>query len=283
MNIKMLACAKINLILAVGEKLDNGYHEIETIMQTISLFDEIDIEPIEKSADISISVSGDFAEGVPADERNLCCKAAKIYADNGFHIHIRKNIPNKAGLGGGSSDAAAVIVGMAKLLQRNTDPAQLELAACTIGADVPFFIRGGCQLCTGIGMDVKDTAFDWGLEQGKPPKILIAKGADGVSTKTAYEELDKSPPAYQWKPYYNSFDEHNRKTEPVGETAFIRRIMAEYGAHAVCLSGSGSAVYGVFESNLKRLSAKKILRDAGLFCTTAEPAAYGSRCLWAQI
>jgi 4-diphosphocytidyl-2-C-methyl-D-erythritol kinase len=285
MNVKLLASAKINLILAVGERLSNGYHSIETVMQTVSLFDEVDIEVNSNSADsdIRISVSGEFAEGVPADEQNTCYKAAKIFADRGFHIHIRKNIPNRAGLGGGSSDAAAVIVGMAKILGRDADVKQLELAACTVGADVPFFIRGGLQLCNGIGMDLHETAFDWGLEDDKPPQILIAKGEDGCSTKEAYERLDKVPQAHSFKPYYNSFDELSKRTEIYGEEAFIRRMMTECGARAVCLSGSGSAVYGVFQNNQKRLKAKKILRDAGLFAAPVEPVAYGSKSLWAQI
>jgi 4-diphosphocytidyl-2-C-methyl-D-erythritol kinase len=261
MTVKLLAPAKINLTLTVGEKLQSGYHDIETIMQTVSLFDIVEISTTDEP-DISVSVAGPFADGVPTDGSNICVRAAKLFAESGFHIHIVKNIPHGAGLGGGSSDAAAVIVGLNAVLKKNETEKQLELAACTLGADVPFFIRGGLRRCTGIGMDLSDCEYDYGVEN---PRIVIAMGKERISTKAAYEILDEKQA--------RSFDEVI--TNP--EIADIKNMLSESGAKKVSLSGSGAAVYGIFDGedykNAQKLKYK--MRGKGYFCEICEPLANG--------
>jgi 4-diphosphocytidyl-2-C-methyl-D-erythritol kinase len=272
MLIKLLAPAKINLTLTVGEKLPNGYHDIDTIMQAVSLCDIITIETtngMNTIKNIGVSVSGPFAAGVPTDESNICVKAAKLFIDNGINIHIEKNIPHGAGLGGGSSDAAAVIIGLNAMLGKNESPEQMELAACNIGADVPFFIRGGLQRCTGIGMDLSEAVYDYGVTK---PRIVIAMGKQSMSTAEAYRILDEKN--------LHSFDE--AITNP--EIADIKEMLRDSGAATVSLSGSGAAVFGIFEGkNFK--SAQKIkykMREKGYFCEIVEPFFTGGKVTWAQ-
>ncbi|MDR0943351.1 MAG: hypothetical protein LBM41_02360 [Ruminococcus sp.] len=269
MLVKLLAPAKINLTLTVGEKLPNGYHDIDTIMQAVSLCDIITIETTDKSY-INVSVSGPFAEGVPADESNICVKAAKLFCDSGIHIHIEKNIPHGAGLGGGSSDAAAVIIGLNKILGRNEPDSQLELAACNIGADVPFFIRGGLQRCTGIGMDLSDCDYDYGVTN---PRIVIAMGHERMSTAAAYAMLDEKG--------VHTFNEAVNNPEITD----IKRRLSDGGAKAVSLSGSGAAVFGIFDGrdfkNATKLKYK--MREKGWFCEVTESLTHGGKVTWAQI
>ncbi|MDR0974648.1 MAG: hypothetical protein LBL80_03020 [Ruminococcus sp.] len=295
MKVILTAPAKINLTLRVGERLQNGYHDINTIMQTVSLSDMITLENTGESG-ITLSVSGQFAEGVPTDDNNICLKAAKLYLQDGLHIHIEKNIPHGAGLGGGSSDAAAVLIGinqLAMLLHAkqkglsdeetfkmtefiSTHPNTavllntLELAAMNLGADVPFFIRGGIRLCTGIGMDMEDTEYDWGVES---PRIVIAMGSETMPTAKAYAILDEQGA--------DSFDKCITNKDIVN----IKRLMTDGGAARVSLSGSGSAVFAVFPGSetLKIQKLKKNLRDGGYFCEICEPVAYGGKVTWAQI
>ncbi|MDR0903633.1 MAG: hypothetical protein LBM59_03270 [Ruminococcus sp.] len=268
MKITAIAPAKINLTLTVGKRLQSGYHDINTIMQTVSLTDIITLENTGQNG-ISVTVTGQFSEGVPTDDSNICVKAARLFLQDGLHIHIEKNIPHGAGLGGGSSDAAAVIVGLASI-KGKIDTGQLELAAMNLGADVPFFIRGGLRLCTGIGMDLSDTDYDWGVNS---PRIVIAMGSERMSTSAAYEILDKAGAA--------DFD--SVITNP--EITEIKRLMRDAGAYKVSLSGSGAAVYGIFPgSEIKSIQKlKNNIRKDGYFCEICEPVAYGGKVTWAQI
>jgi 4-diphosphocytidyl-2-C-methyl-D-erythritol kinase len=295
MKVTLTAPAKINLTLTVGERLKNGYHDINTIMQAVSLADIVTLENTGQSG-ITVSLSGKFSEGVPTDDRNICVKAAKLYLQDGLHIHIEKNIPHGAGLGGGSSDAAAVLIGinqlamllhakqkglsdeetykMTEFISSHPDTEKLlkalELAACSLGADVPFFIRGGLRLCTGIGMDLSPADYDWGVPD---PRIVIAMGNERISTARAYEILDRSGA--------QTFDECITNSEIVN----IKRLMSDAGAAKISLSGSGAAVYAVFPgTEVKNINLlKKNLRNDGYFSETCEPVAYGGKVTWAQI
>jgi 4-diphosphocytidyl-2-C-methyl-D-erythritol kinase len=292
LKVSLLAPAKINLNLSVGKRLDSGYHEVDTIMQAVSLFDEITIEIAENIADsrgYTLTVSGPFSDNVPTDERNICYRAAAAicsdlsYTGN-LHIHITKNIPHGAGLGGGSSDAAAVLAGINAMLaaggviKKPLSADALELIGCSLGADVPFFVRGGLRRCTGIGMDLSDTDFDWGVEA---PRILIARGRESVSTKTAYEKLDSAGVRIN-KParYFNSFNDFITNDE----IESIKSLCREYGAAAVSLSGSGSAVFAVFGGDeYKTIQKLKYrMRENGFFAETVEPVAHGGKITWAQ-
>jgi 4-diphosphocytidyl-2-C-methyl-D-erythritol kinase len=289
MKITVLTPAKINLRLTVGDKLPNGYHEVDTVMQAVTLFDVVDIELSADSANITISVSGEFAEGVPTDSRNLCYKAAAaISSDVGFtgsiHIHITKHIPHGAGLGGGSSDAAAVLAGLNALFgamgvkNAPLPDEALELIACSLGADVPFFIKGGCKRATGIGMDLSPA--DEGDTLSPDVSILIAKGKQSSPTAAAYKKLDETGyDKKNFKPFYNSFNDVVTNDEIV----FIKKTMKEAGAEHVCLAGSGSAVFGVYNNKPALFRTKKILRESLCFAESCEVSAHGSKISWVQI
>ena len=157
MEIRLKAPAKINLSLDVLGKRPDGYHELATVMQAVDLYDEITLTDNDSG---KVTVSCDY-EGVPCDDRNICAKAAYKFFDycrlpvSGVHIDIKKTIPTQAGLAGGSSDGAAVIVGMNNMFNTKLSPKEMLDIGERVGADVPFCIAGGIKLCTGIGGTMK--------------------------------------------------------------------------------------------------------------------------------
>jgi len=156
MNIS--APAKINLFLDVLRRLSDGYHELDTLFQNVTLYDEIALRPARSG--IRIRVSGPFRRGVPAGRTNTMFKAAQqvrevLHETGGVHIAVKKNIPCGAGLGGGSADAAAVIRFLPRLFNKKLLPSQEHTIARSIGADVPFFLSGGCARGKGVGDIIK--------------------------------------------------------------------------------------------------------------------------------
>lgn len=184
---KIKAYAKINISLDIVGKREDGYHLLEMIMQSIDLYDEIDIE--KQNEGITITCNKQY---VPTDERNLAYKAAKLFIEEygingGVSINIKKNIPVCAGLAGGSTDAAAVLKIMNKLFEVNASIEKLMDLGLKLGADVPYCINGGTALCRGIGEDVTK------LKPFKDKIIILVKPPFGVSTKSVYQDfkLDK--------------------------------------------------------------------------------------------
>lgn len=161
MEVKVLAPAKINLSLDVLSKRADGYHNISTVMQAVDLYDTITITDNE-SATVTISCN---CEGVPCDDSNICAKAAYKFFDycktdvKGIHIDIDKKIPTQAGLAGGSSDGAAVILGLNNMFGTMLKPAEMREIGEKVGADVPFCLEGGTKLCTGIGTAIKKSCL----------------------------------------------------------------------------------------------------------------------------
>jgi 4-diphosphocytidyl-2-C-methyl-D-erythritol kinase len=180
MQITLKAPAKINLFLEITGKRPDGYHNLESIMQTVSLYDELTFEPadvislsvidgrdgsnairtLQSSADTKYRNRNPSVSDLPLDDGNIIIRAAKALkerfcVEHGAKITLQKNIPMGAGLGGGSSDAAAALKALNKLWQTNASKAELEQIAVKLGADVPFFLTGGCCLCEGIGEIVK--------------------------------------------------------------------------------------------------------------------------------
>ena len=182
---KMKAYAKINIALdAIGKREDN-YHLLRMIMQTVDLYDVIDIE---KSNDSNISISCN-KHYVPTDERNLAYKAAVLFRDefnikDGVKINIKKNIPVAAGMAGGSTNAAAVLVIMNRLFNVNASLEVLKEIGLKIGADVPYCIEGGTALCEGIGEIITP------LKPFENKILVVLKPNFGVSTKEVYTNLD---------------------------------------------------------------------------------------------
>ena len=185
-SIKLKSRAKINLSIDVLGKRQDGYHLVEMIMQTIDLYDLIEISEIEDNQIIIKSASDE----IPLDCNNLVYKAAdlikqKFNITKGIEIDIQKNIPVAAGMAGGSSNAAAILVGLNKLWNLNLSDQALEELGLKLGADVPFCINGGAVLASGIGEELTPIK---GLS--KDICILVCKPDLFVSTKEVYESLD---------------------------------------------------------------------------------------------
>ncbi len=194
------ACAKINLTLDVGARRPDGYHDIQSIMQTVALHDTLTITLTSEVPGVRLEVTGEESEGVPADESNLVHRAAvrlqKIAAArgiipgnrSGLHILLHKRIPSQAGLGGGSSDAASALLAVNRLLGLALSHERLAEIGAALGADVPFFLTAGTALVQGLGEQV--TA----LGPLSPPwHLVIVKPDVGVSTAAAYAALDALP------------------------------------------------------------------------------------------
>ena len=181
--IEETACAKINLTLSVGEKRSDGYHTIDSIMHSISLCDDITLE---RAEDISLTI----VEGrAPSGKENLMVKAAELFLrekgiSGGVRMTLAKHIPSEAGMGGGSSDAAAVLRGLARLYGTGDGLENLAAMGASLGADVPFCVRGGACRCEGIG-EVLVPLTPW---PGLP--LLIVRPETSVSTGEAYRLLD---------------------------------------------------------------------------------------------
>jgi len=269
-RIKLKAFAKVNLCLDIIGKREDGYHLLETVMQSIGIYDTVYVKRV---SDGKITVDCDKID-IP-QESNIAYKAAKTFfneinADNtaGAYIKIKKNIPSKAGLGGGSADAAAVLVALNKLYCAKLSDTELCKIGAKIGADVPFCICGGTQLARGIG-EILTVLPDF-----SGVYLVVAKGNDGVSTKEAYEEFDSKtdivkPRLDKVTDAISNADALQLKGRLVNvfeqvtcasDVAEISEKMRQNGAVDSAMTGSGSAVFGVF-TGLK--SAKKCAKKLG--------------------
>lgn len=247
----LLAYAKINLFLDITGKRADGYHLLETVMQSVDLPDIVTLE----LADSGITVSSSDPT-VPENEGNICYKAAKLFfallgKSGGASVRIDKRIPLGAGLGGGSADAAAVLRGLNELSGEPFDEETLLGLAAKVGADVPFCMVGGTKLCRGIGELMSD-------EKPYPAHcFLIVKPDFGVDTKTAYAEYDRSPLPQRERNangYYNVF----RAIYKNDELDNIVQKLIELGADGAELTGSGSTVFGAFSAEDKAAAAAKL-------------------------
>ncbi|MDU5107186.1 4-(cytidine 5'-diphospho)-2-C-methyl-D-erythritol kinase [Clostridium sp.] len=183
---RIKAYAKINISLDIVGKREDGYHLLEMIMQSIDLYDELNIE--KQNKDITIKCNKPY---VPTDERNLAYKAAKLFMEkyqinSGVSININKNIPVCAGLAGGSTDGAAVLKAMNTIFDIHASDEELMELGLQLGADVPYCIKGGTALCRGIGEEVTK------LNDFKDKILVLVKPPFGVSTKSVYQEFDLS-------------------------------------------------------------------------------------------
>ena len=274
--LKESAPAKINLFLEVLDKREDGYHNIDTVMHKIGLCDTITLE-IETDKDMSVTVSCDD-HSVPENEDNICYKAAKLYLDSfgmkdvSVKVAIEKRIPSAAGLGGGSSDAAATLNALNKYFKK-TDTLSLASLSASIGADVPFFV---CEYkaahCLGIGEIITPCEP---LEGGC---VLLAKCSEGISAGAGYKALDSVKYERRssenilnalknadydsvMKNLYNSFEYAVFPLITDAERA--KNIMLTHRASGALMSGSGPTVMGFFNSEEKALGAKDELLKTG--------------------
>lgn len=268
--VKIKAPAKINLCLDILSTLDNGYHSVWMVMQSIELFDEILIEKT-KSKTIEIECDKTW---IPTDEKNIAWKSAVAFFEKakienpGIKIKINKNIPSSAGLAGGSTDGAAVLVGLNRLFSTKLTEHELCEIGEKIGADVPFCILGGTVLAQDIGQIMAR------LPDFENKKIVLVKPNRDVSTKQAYETFERKNNIKHIDTarilhlcakgdYENSFRYFENVFEQlveVPERVDIKATMRENGCLFTLMSGSGPSVYGIFEDEKSAEGCAKILR-----------------------
>lgn len=283
------APAKVNLHLDITGTAPNGYHTLDTVFQAVSLSDLV-IVGRNAAPGIRVTCS---RPGVPEDGANLAHRAAAALLSEagvepgGLHIHIDKAIPAEAGLGGGSSDAAAVLVGLDRLLGLGFSPERLCGIGLRVGADVPFLIRGGCALAGGVGERL--SSLYPGL---RPCSLVIAKPSEGIGTAEAYTAYDAHAGICHQpsegmqtaiaagnlelvaKRLFNVFEQviHSAGTNR------IRSAMAESGALGSLLSGTGSAVFGIFSDET---AAGRCLAMLSGEAFLAEPVQFGAKIVYA--
>lgn len=270
MKITLKAYAKINLMLDILSRLENGYHDLFMIMQSVSLYDEVAVEKTE-GKDIIITCN---IEGIPTDEKNIAHKAAKAFftytgiEGEGISIHLEKNIPHAAGLAGGSTDGGAVIVALDKLFGTNLKEKDIIKIGKTVGADVPFCALGGTMLAQYTGTVLSH------LPDLNLPYIIIVKPDQDVSTAAAYSafdsaervrHLDKTGMLHavingDLQSVYNKVDNVFEQFIDVSDRVIIKNIMRKHGAKCACMSGSGPSIFGIFENKESAESCLEVLR-----------------------
>lgn len=271
------AYAKINLTLRVLGRRPDGYHEIQTLFQTVTLRDQLSFEPLLEAGRFELRCD---APGIPVDESNLISRAAgaliERYApQKGARVYLEKQIPAQGGLGGGSSDAAAALLGHSRLWELETGKNELSQIGARLGADVPFFLTGGTALGEGLGTDITP------LENAPRKHLIIVMPGVKVSTAEAYRALRAPALTKVWstvklpssraeaqktgslyEDLRNDFEPVVFKLRPEIERA--RDALMDAGAEKALLAGSGASVFGVFGSREEQERASKLLRiEAG--------------------
>lgn len=264
-----LAYAKLNLTLEVGEKREDDYHDLRSIMTSASLHDTLTVE---KAADITMTC--DRAD-LPTNGRNLAVKAAQAFfaatgIEGGCHITLAKHIPSEAGLGGGSSDAAAVLRALRRLYMPEMSAEELERIGAQVGSDVPYCVRGGTVLCEGRGEKMTtlpampecryvivkpDEAFPTGRMYGQ---IDIQNPTRSHTTDDVMAALTQGDLLAVAAQLTNTFEQ----VLPLDSDVFvIRDTLLKNGALNAMMSGSGSAVFGIFDDATKAEMACKVLQN----------------------
>ena len=277
---KIKAAAKINLLLDILKKLDNGYHSLFMIMQSVSCFDEVEVN-INDSGKITVDCGNDLIKN---DETNIAYKAAKAFFDyakikkTGVDIKVAKGIPVAAGLAGGSADGAAVIYALNILCKTELTDNQLRKIAVKVGADVPFSLMGGTALALNIGEILAP------LPEIEDCFIVLAKPDEIVSTSSAYADFDKAynirhPDGASMLEALANGDSQKAFTliENVFEQVidihtrpYIKHTMRAFGCKAACMSGSGPTVFGIFNTEEKANACAEELKKSmtEVFVTT---------------
>ena len=287
-DISLKALAKINLGLDVVRRREDGYHEVRMIMQTIHLYDRLDIKRTKESG-IQIQTNLSF---LPVNENNLIYKAAKLLMDefsitDGVSVKLDKRIPVAAGMAGGSTDAAAMLFGMNRLFSLGLTKRQLMERGVQIGADVPYCIMRGTALAEGIGEELSQL----------PPMVkcpvLIAKPSISVSTKFVYQNLklddatihpdiDRLIDDIRAKNLYDIAAHMGNVLETVTIPNYpvideIKKHMLSHGAVGAMMSGSGPTVFGLFDDEDTAKKAYKAMRSSHLARQVYLTSVYNNR------
>lgn len=279
MELTLHAPAKVNLTLIVGARRDDGYHDVSTVMQTVGLYDTLTLTG---GSGLTMTCTD---PNLPTDGSNLVLRAAALFCQElhlpvpDLHLHLQKRIPSQAGLGGGSSDAAAVLRAMRTLYAPEMSDAELERMAAALGSDVPFFIRGGTALATGRGerlTPLPRLADGW---------VVMVKPPEGFSTPAMYRRLDELPPqppqpdgmtaaldAGELRAVAAALCNSLERAVPLDSAVWvIREALQAQGALAAMLSGSGSAVFGLFDREDAARAAAEVLRARWPLTFAAQP------------
>jgi 4-diphosphocytidyl-2-C-methyl-D-erythritol kinase len=270
------APAKVNLCIRVLDRLPNGYHGLWSLMHSVDLFDQIRIGLNPTHNQVQLTCHNAL---LPVDRENLVYRAAEAVLRRaklvvGLDIELRKAIPLAAGLGGGSSDAAATIYGLGHLLKLEWELSEMSEVGAALGSDIPFFFQAPCALVGGWGQEVTSCTID-----GKRWVVLVNPGFP-VQTKWAYEQLSSNragvPPLSPWaetverqlqvswddviKAMENDFESPLFPLYPI--LGFIKDKLCALGAQAALLSGSGATVFGLFLTcEAAKAAAAKLRRD----------------------
>jgi len=266
-SVSLRANAKINIGLQIRGQRSDGYHNIHTLFQEIDFHDSITIEKRNSGCEFYSNV-----DWLKNDESNLCVKAWKLMVDTfgigGASIQLEKHIPAGGGLGGGSSNAAAILKGLRQLYELNIEDHELETLGISLGADVPFFIRGGLQVGDGIGdqltplnikipgtllLIIPDIHIDTSWAYGGCKKILDASRE--MINFAGFIRKEKIPFAL----FENDFEAIVVPTYP--EIGQIKDSLRAHGARFASLSGSGSTVFGLFDEEADAESAESYYSD----------------------
>ena len=274
-RISINAMAKINLGLDVLRRRENGYHDVKMVMQTVNIYDTLDFV---KKEEPGIVVKVDAME-LPTDENNLIYKAAKLLyercrMEEGVEITLTKRIPIAAGMAGGSTDAAAVLVGINRLFNLGLTMDELKEIGVKIGADVPYCIEGGTALSEGIGEILTK------LPDAPDCFVVVAKPEISVSTKYVYENLHANELKYH--PDIDGMVEAIREgnldgvcsrmenvLETVTENKYpiisqIKKLLKDAGAENSLMSGSGPTVFAIFKEEEMAKKALEMVEMSGL-------------------
>lgn len=278
-ELSVRAFAKINLDLRVGAVQPDGYHDVRTVLQTLRLHDTLTFTPRRGPFTIACETPG-----VPLDQKNLVWKAAALLhaaarrrgtGPSGIHVRLDKRVPSEAGLGGGSADAAATLLALTRLWRLEPDlPTLLRLAA-RLGADVPFFLAGGTALGVGRGDDISP------LTEPPATDVVLVKPPFGVSTPDAYRWFDGDGPSRSGRrlrrlpsawPAWSTGARNDLEGPVARRHPDIRRLVQRLlalGADYAAMSGSGSAVFGLFPDRLTAAGAHAELVAQGwrAWCT----------------
>ena len=271
---RLQAFAKINLGLDVLGKREDGYHEVRMIMQTIRMYDQLDMR---KSVEPGIHLKTN-KKYIPVDENNLVWRAAKLMMDTcgimeGVSIHLHKVIPVAAGMAGGSSDAAATLVGMNRLFHCGLSKEKLMELGVQIGADVPYCVLRGTALAEGIGekLTVLPPMPDCWILIGKPGISVSTKYVYttlDLNTDTVHPDIDGMKKALEDGNLYGITERMGNVLQDVTIPAYpeverIKEQMKALGAVNAMMSGSGPTVFGIFDNEEKAQEACQKLRESG--------------------
>ena len=264
------AYAKINLVLNIGDLRPDGYHDIQTIMQSLELHDDVTVEQTGGTG-ITVTASVDT---IPTDESNLAAKAVKAFAAktgvpaDGLSIHIEKRIPVAAGLGGGSSDAAATLRALNVLYETNLSVDELAEIGIEVGSDVPFCVHGGCAYVEGKGdMVVPTTPMPQCIIVIGKPDLAMYQRFDQAELPQRADHTPEIMLGLRWENLKavaesvgNAFEQVLMKNER-NTVDMMKEVMNQFGTLGTAMTGSGPAVFGIFDNELYARVASETLRQ----------------------